>query len=185
MGNHDVNRINQEFDGDVDKYKMALTLIMTLRGIPQIYYGDEIGMLGDKGKGDGDIRRDFPGGWAGDEQNAFTSNGRTDVQNEYFDFTQKLLNWRKEKKAIHFGKTLHFSPINNVYVYFRYLPEHPDETVMVVLNNSDKDQKIDLERFSEGIQGHKKRMEIISGKEYDMNQAMEIGAKTGLVFELR
>jgi glycosidase len=185
MGNHDVNRINQEFDGDVDKYKMALTLIMTLRGIPQIYYGDEIGMLGDKGKGDGDIRRDFPGGWAADEQNAFTSEGRTDVQNEYFDFSQKLLNWRKEKKAIHFGKTLHFSPINNVYVYFRYLPEHPDETVMVVLNNSDKDQTIDLERFSEGIQGHQKGMEIISGQEYEMNQAMEIGAKTGLVFELR
>lgn len=185
MGNHDVNRINQEFDGDVDKYKMALTLIMTLRGIPQIYYGDEIGMLGDKGKGDGDIRRDFPGGWAADEQNAFTSEGRTDVQNEYFDFSQKLLNWRKEKKAVHFGKTLHFTPIDNVYVYFRYLPEHPDETVMVVLNNSDKDQTIDLDRFSEGIQGHQKGLDIISGQEYEMNQAMEIGAKTGLVFVLR
>src|SRR5690606_21222154 len=106
MGNHDVNRINQEFDGDVDKYKLALALIMTRRGIPQIYYGDEIGMLGDKAKGDGDIRRDFPGGWSGDSQNAFISSDRTELQSAYFDFTKKLLNWRKGKKVVHQGKTL-------------------------------------------------------------------------------
>ncbi|MDF0706496.1 MAG: glycoside hydrolase family 13 protein [Bacteroidota bacterium] len=185
MGNHDVNRINQEFDGDVDKYKMALTLIMTLRGIPQIYYGDEIGMLGDKGKGDGDIRRDFPGGWTGDEQDAFTSKGRTTKQNEYFEFTKNLLNWRKGKKAIHFGETLHFSPVDNVYVYFRYLPDNPNETVMVVLNNSNKDQKIDLARFEEGIQSHTKALEIISGMEYEINQNLDVAAKSGLVFELK
>ncbi len=182
MGNHDVNRINQEFDGDVEKYKLALTLIMTLRGIPQIYYGDEIGMLGDKGKGDGDIRRDFPGGWEGDAQNAFVSSGRTDLQNAYFDFSKKLLNWRKGSKAIHQGKTLHFAPQDNVYVYFRYLP---DETVMIVLNNSTKDQSIDLGRFSEGIKNHSKGMNIINGKEYSLDQPLKITAKTGWVFELR
>ena len=185
MGNHDVNRINEEFDGDLEKYKLALTLIMTLRGIPQIYYGDEIGMLGDKGKGDGDIRRDFPGGWQGDAQNAFVSSGRTDTQNDYFDFTKKLLNWRKGKKTVHIGKTLHFSPIDNVYVYFRYLPKSPDETVMVVLNNSTKNQTVDLGRFAEGINGHEKGLEIISGKEYSLNQTLDIGPKTGLVFELK
>ncbi|MGN7515381.1 MAG: glycoside hydrolase family 13 protein [Allomuricauda sp.] len=185
MGNHDVNRINQEFESDLDKYKLALTLILTLRGIPQIYYGDEIGMLGDKSKGDGDIRRDFPGGWPGDEHNAYTSDGRTVAQNKYFDFTKKLLNWRKGKPAVHFGKTLHFSPVNNIYVYFRYLPNDPDETVMVVLNNSDKDQKINLERFSEGMQGFNKGWEINSGAAYELNQTIEIGAKSGLIFELR
>lgn len=185
MGNHDVNRINQEFDGDIEKYKLALTLIMTLRGIPQIYYGDEIGMLGDKGKGDGDIRRDFPGGWEGDSQNAFTSNGRTDGQNEYFDFTKKLLNWRKEKEVVHIGKTLHFSPTDNVYVYFRYLPNNPQETVMVVLNNSTKNQTIDLDRFSEGIKGRKEGLDIITGKIHSMNQALEVRAKSGIVLELK
>lgn len=185
MGNHDVNRINQEFDGDIEKYKLALTLIMTLRGIPQIYYGDEIGMLGDKGKGDGDIRRDFPGGWEGDSQNAFTSNGRTDGQNEYFDFTKKLLNWRKEKEVVHIGKTLHFSPTNNVYVYFRYLPNNPQETVMVVLNNSTKNQTIDLDRFSEGIKGRKEGLDIITGKIHSMNQALEVRAKSGIALELK
>ncbi|SDQ55702.1 glycoside hydrolase family 13 protein [Flagellimonas zhangzhouensis] len=182
MGNHDVNRINQEFDGDVEKYKLALTLIMTLRGIPQIYYGDEIGMLGDKGKGDGDIRRDFPGGWEGDVQNAFVSSGRTNLQNEYFDYSKKLLNWRKGSKAIHKGKTLHFAPHDNVYVYFRYLPE---ETVMVVLNNSSKDQSIDLGRFAEGIKNHTKGLNIINGKAYNLEQPLEIDAKTGWVFELK
>ncbi|GLU44055.1 glycoside hydrolase family 13 protein [Allomuricauda sp. NBRC 101325] len=182
MGNHDVNRINQEFDGDVEKYKLALTLIMTLRGIPQIYYGDEIGMLGDKGKGDGDIRRDFPGGWEGDAQNAFIASGRTDLQNEYFDYSKKLLNWRKGSKAIHQGKTLHFAPQDNVYVYFRYLP---DESVMVVLNNSAKPQTIDLGRFSEGIKNHSKGINIINGEAYDLNLPLTIDAKTGWVFELK
>lgn len=182
MGNHDVNRINQEFDGDIEKYKLALTLIMTLRGIPQIYYGDEIGMLGDKGKGDGDIRRDFPGGWEGDAQNAFIASGRTDLQNEYFDYSKKLINWRKGNKAIHQGKTLHFAPHNNIYVYFRYLPE---ETVMVVLNNFAKTQTIDLGRFSEGIKNHSKGLNIINGKEYRLDQPLEIDAKTGWVFELK
>src|SRR5690606_2640709 len=93
MGNHDLNRINQEFEGNLDRYKLAFTLLMTLRGIPQIYYGDEIGMMGDKGQGDGDIRRDFPGGWPADPQNAFEASGRTELEKGYFDFSKKLLNW--------------------------------------------------------------------------------------------
>lgn len=184
MGNHDVNRINEELNGDVDKYKMALTLILTLRGIPQIYYGDEIGMMGSKSEGDGDIRRDFPGGWPGDVQNAFTVHGRTALQNEYFDFTKKLLNWRKGKRSIHFGKTLHYSPVDNVYVYFRYLPGHPKETVMVVLNNSTKIQTIELDRFSEGLLGSKTAREVISGKTYEIGKSLEIRAKSGLVLEV-
>jgi glycosidase len=73
-GNHDTNRINEIYQGDIDTYKMAMTLIFTTRGIPQIYYGDEIGMLGNRDKkGDGEIRRDFPGGWPGDTKNAFLS----------------------------------------------------------------------------------------------------------------
>ncbi|MCB0372572.1 MAG: glycoside hydrolase family 13 protein [Muricauda sp.] len=184
MANHDVNRINQEFDGDVNKYKLAITLLATIRGIPQIYYGDEIGMLGEKNKGDGDIRRDFPGGWQGDAQNAFTSSGRTDKQNDYFEYTKKLLNWRKGKQVIHKGKTLHFSPSNNVYVYFRYLPEKPDDVVMVVLNNSRNSQTIDLERFAEGIQNHASGTDVLSAMDFDLTQPLEIRPKSALVLEL-
>ncbi|HSP83963.1 MAG TPA: alpha-amylase family glycosyl hydrolase, partial [Gillisia sp.] len=81
-GNHDTNRINEIYDNDVDKYKLATTLVLTTRGIPQLYYGDEIGMRGDKGKGDGDIRRDFPGGWQGDSNNAFNQTGRDKLQED-------------------------------------------------------------------------------------------------------
>ncbi|RIV45410.1 glycoside hydrolase family 13 protein [Flagellimonas pelagia] len=184
MGNHDVNRINQAFDGDVNKYKLAITLLATLRGIPQIYYGDEIGMLGEKSKGDGDIRRDFPGGWPGDPQNAFLESGRTDGQKAYFDYTKKLLNWRKTKSVIHKGKTLHFSPMDNVYVYFRYFPENPNDAVMVVLNNSLKDQQIDLARFAEGIQNHQSGTDVITGQNVGLDKSLEIKAKSSLVLDL-
>ena len=78
-----------------DDFKMVFSILMTTRGIPQMYYGTEIMMGGEKSKGDGDIRRDFPGGWAGDEKDAFTAAGRTKEQNEVFDFVRTLLNWRK------------------------------------------------------------------------------------------
>jgi len=110
---------------------MGLALIATARGIPQLYYGSEIGMAGDKNKGDADIRRDFPGGWNGDTNNAFTKAGRTTEQNQYFDFTSKLFNWRKTNEAVHFGKMKHYIPDNNVYVYFRYTDT---QSVMVVMN---------------------------------------------------
>ena len=95
-GNHDTQRINEIYNSDIKKYKLAMTLIFTTLGIPQIYYGDEIGMTGNKEKrGDGDIRRDFPGGWKGDINNAFTAKGRTKKQNDNFNCTKKLLNFQK------------------------------------------------------------------------------------------
>ncbi len=181
MGNHDVNRINEIFKGDIKKYQLAMTLIATLRGIPQIYYGDEIGMRGDKSLGDGDIRRDFPGGWKGDTQNAFTENGRTELQKQYFDFTKKLLNWRKTKTAVHNGKTTHYAPENNVYVYFRH---NDSDSVMVIINNSDKDQQFPLERFRENLDGFTSGKDVISGKTFSLNGALSVPAKTSMILDL-
>lgn len=183
MENHDTNRFNQIYD-KLEDYKLGLSLILTVRGIPQLYYGSEIGMKGEKSKGDGDIRRDFPGGWKSDAQNAFTESGRTAEQKEYFDFTKKLLNWRKGNSAIHHGKTLHFVPQDNVYVYFRY-DENSGETVMVVLNNSEKDQSLEMKRFKEGIKNFKKGKDIISDKEIDLNNELEIKAKASMILELK
>ncbi len=104
--NHDTERWNEIFNADPNVYKMGLTLISTVRGIPQIYYGSEVGMRGNKEKGgDADIRRDFPGGWKSDKQNAFNPATQTTEQKEFYQFTQKLLNWRKGKDVIHTGKT--------------------------------------------------------------------------------
>ena len=178
--NHDTSRFNHIFP-KVEDYKLAMSLILTVRGIPQLYYGSEIGMAGDKGKGDGDIRRDFPGGWIGDSQNAFAASGRTKEQNEYFDFTKKLLNWRKTNEAIHNGKTLHYIPNNNVYVYFRYTD---NKRVMVVINNNKENQSLDLKRFSEGIKNFTKGKDIISDKDFDLKTNLSVPAKSSLVLEL-
>lgn len=182
-GNHDTNRINEQYNGDVEKYKLAMTLVLTTRGIPQLYYGDEIGMRGDKpAKGDGDIRRDFPGGWSGDEQNAFTQAGRTEMQNNYHSFTKKLLNFRKDSEVLHYGKLLQYIPENNVYVYFRY---NDKERVMVVINNNPEAQTLDLKRFTEGLAGATSGEDVISEKQVTLTDSLEISGKTSMVIELK
>ena len=180
--NHDTNRFNQIFP-KVEDYKLAMSLILTVRGIPQLYYGSEIGMAGDKGKGgDGEIRQDFPGGWAGDKNNAFTKSGRTSSQNEYFDYTKKILNWRKGNEAIHKGKTLHYIPNNNVYVYFRYTD---NKRVMVVINNNKETQNLDLKRFSEGLNNLTKGKDILSDKDFDLKTNLSVAGKSSLILELK
>jgi len=182
-GNHDTNRINQIYNGDLDKYKLAMTLVFTTRGIPQVYYGDELGMMGDKDtKGDGDIRRDFPGGWQDDDASAFTQAGRTDDQNDFYSFTKKLLNYRKNKEVLHFGKLMQFLPEDNVYVYFRY---NEKETVMVVMNNNSEDKEISLDRFAEGIKEHTSGTDILTGEGVNLSGKLKINAKSPMVIELK
>jgi glycosidase len=181
--NHDTERWNEIFNADSKAYKMGLTLLATVRGTPQIYYGSEIGMRGDKNKGgDADIRRDFPGGWKSDTQNAFHISGQTSEQKEFYQFTQKILNWRKGKDVIHTGKTTNYIPQDNVLVYFRY---NDKESVMVILNSNEKDQVIDLKRFAESLNGLSKGKEIISDRELSLQDSLTIPAKTSMVIELK
>lgn len=180
--NHDTNRFNQAYNKDFKKYQMAMTLLATVRGIPQLYYGSEIAMTGDKGKGDGDIRKDFPGGWNGDANNAFIKSGRTEEQQKFFDFTSKLFNWRKEKEVIHNGKTTHYIPENNVYVYFRY---NEKESVMVVMNNSNETQTFKTNRFAENIQNLQSGKDVLSGRNIDLKNEISIEAKSALILELK
>jgi len=181
-GNHDTNRINEIYQSDIDKYKLAMTLILTIRGMPQLYYGDEIGMLGNKSKyGDGDIRRDFPGGWEGDAQNAFAQNERTESQEDYHSFTKKLLNWRKNNEAIHIGLTLQFIPENNVYVYFR---STADASVMVIINNNLDSQTIDLSRFAEGLKDYTNGKDALSEMEISLKGELKIEGKKSMILDL-
>jgi len=181
-GNHDTNRINGNglYNGDLAKYKLAMTLVLTTRGIPQIYYGDEIGMAGNRDTdGDGDIRRDFPGGWNGDEINAFTK--PTDYQKGFQEFTKKLLNYRKNKEVIHNGKLLQYVPENNCYVYFRY---NDDSRVMVIMNNNPEEITLDLKRFKEGIENRKQGLDIISGDKIKLDKTLKVSGKTSLIIDL-
>ena len=180
--NHDTNRLNQIYKNDFKKYQLAMTVLATMRGIPQLYAGSEIGMAGDKGKGDADIRQDFPGGWKEDTNNAFLSSGRTELQKQYFDFTAKLFNWRKGKSVIHSGKLMHYIPENNVYVYFRY---NDAETVMVVINNNKDKQTIKLDRFKESIQQNATGTEVISGTTFDITKEIAVEGKSALILELK
>lgn len=180
--NHDTERWNEIFKADPGAYKMGLALISTVRGIPQIYYGSEVGMRGDKEKGgDADIRRDFPGGWKSDKQNAFNPAMQTAEQKQFYQFTQKLLNWRKGKNVIHTGKTKNFVPKDEVFTYFRY---NDKESVMVVINNNIKDQTLDLKYFEESLKGFSKGKEVISGKEFSLQNTLTVPAKTPFIIEL-
>lgn len=180
--NHDTDRFNNIYKNDFSKYQMAMSLIATIRGIPQIYYGSEIGMSGSKSVGDGDIRRDFPGGWNDDTNNAFSKSGRTAEQQKFFDFSSKLFNWRKNKEVIHSGKTTHYIPENNVYVYFRY---NENKSVMVVMNNNSEKQTFKTARFQESIKNYKSGKDVLSEKSFDLKKDIEIEGKSVLILELK
>ena len=179
--NHDTQRLNHVYS-NIKNYKLAMALLATIRGIPQIYYGSEIGMAGSKNLNDGDIRRDFPGGWKDDANNAFTSSGRTEIQKQYYDFSAKLFNWRKTKSVIHSGKTTHYIPENNVYVYFRH---NDAESVMVIINNSLEKQTIQTSRFNENIQNFKSGTDALTNAIFDVKNEISIDGKSVLILELK
>ncbi len=182
LDNHDLDRFYTSVGEDINKYKMGVGFLLTTRGIPMVYYATEILMPGHEHKGHGHIRKDFPGGWAGDKQNAFTKSGRTKAQNEAFDFMKKIANWRKTSKPVTEGKMMHFLPENNTYVYFRYTK---NESVMVVLNNHNTDSRtIKTDRFNEIMKGYSAGFEIISGKKVDISE-IKIPKKSIMIIELK
>lgn len=148
VDNHDTSRFykTEEETSNLNRFRQAMAFLLTMRGIPQIYYGTEILMAADKGEGDGYLRRNFPGGWQGDKVNAFHESGRTANQNEAFNYLRKLLNWRKGNEVIAKGSLKHFIPTNSVYVYERKLD---NKSVVVILNGSDSEKSIDLLPFRE------------------------------------
>ncbi|MBX9807346.1 MAG: glycoside hydrolase family 13 protein [Flavobacteriaceae bacterium] len=181
--NHDTNRINHVYQNDIGKYKMTMALLATVRGIPQLYYGSEIGMAGNKDEGgDAAIRQDFPGGWEGDTINAFTAAGRTQMQNEYFNFTSKLFNWRKTNSAVHFGKMTHYIPEDNTYVYFRY---NEKQSVMVLINNSKENKSIKTDRFSENIEKYKLGKDVLTDEIINLTKEISLKPKSVLILELK
>ncbi|WP_439129961.1 glycoside hydrolase family 13 protein [Polaribacter sp.] len=162
--NHDMSRIFTQLNGDIPNTKMALSVYLTLPRIPQIYYGTEILMDDFKKPGDhGLIRTDFPGGFKGDKINAFTGEGLQESQKNMQLFLKKFLNYRKNSKAIHDGKTIHFAPFMGTYFLFRIVK---DEVVVNIINKNNKPITIDLKRYKEiGLEG-KTVKNIISNEEF-------------------
>jgi glycosidase len=181
LDNHDLTRITTEVGGDAAKVKMGLGWLLTTRGIPQIYYGTEVLMTGDKSINDGWVRLDFPGGWEGDTKNAFTQEGLTAEEKETFEYTRKLANFRKQSSAIKKGKLMQYVPDDGLYVYFRY---DEKQTVMCVMNTSEKDKNFTAEFYSERTNGFKNMVDVITGKQNAINAVQGISAKQMLIFEL-
>jgi glycosidase len=182
LDNHDLTRIATEFGNDVNKVKMGIAWLLTSRGIPQLYYGTEVFMKGDKGKNDGWVRLDFPGGWNGDKKNAFTKEGLTDEEKDLQAYVKRFANFRKNASAIKSGKMMQFVPDDGVYVYFRY---DDKQTVMCVMNTNDKQSTISLDRFSERIQNFTKAYDVATGTEFTLDKTLSLGGKYVLVMELR
>ncbi len=183
LDNHDLTRFFTQTGMRPEIYRMALAFILTTRGIPQFYYGTEIVMQGDKNRGDGYLREDFPGGWEGDIKNVFSEKNLNTTEKEAYDFTKKLLNWRKGKDVIHTGKLKQYIPENNLYVYFRY---NTKESVMIILNNSENQNRtIRKERYLESMEGFTGGTDIISGRAINDLSSFEIAPKTAMIVELK
>ena len=163
LDNHDTSRFYAHPPKDakeLTRYKQALLFLLTVRGIPQIYYGTEIAMAADKGEGDGCLRRDFPGGWADDPKDAFTQAGRTAIQEEAFAYTRKLLQWRRGNEVIGKGTLKHFAIRNGIYVYERKYGSH---SVVVMMNGTGQEQMLDLSPYRE-VLPDKESTDLLSGE---------------------
>ncbi len=182
MDNHDMDRVFSVVDEDWKKLKMGFNWLMTLRGIPQLYYGTEVLMKNKKVNGDAAVREDFPGGWPDDKpkDNRFTKQGRNDNQDEAFEYLCRLANFRKNSTAITTGKTMQYIPKDGVYIYFRY---DNNQTVMVVANTSDKITKPDWSYYSERTKGFIQVRNVVSNKISYLNN-LEIEPHESYVLEL-
>jgi neopullulanase len=181
LDNHDMSRFYSVVNEDFDKYKAGMALLLTTRGIPQMYYGDEILMAGYDNP-DGLVRSDFPGGWKGDKDNKFTAEGRSKKENEAFNYVRTLANYRKNTPALQTGKLMQFIPERGVYVYFRY---DAAKTVMMIYNSNDKSSTLKTDRFSERMTGFTGATNIESGEQLSSLGSIEVPGKTTLVLELK
>ncbi|MBW8324987.1 MAG: glycoside hydrolase family 13 protein [Prolixibacteraceae bacterium] len=180
--NHDMSRFYTQLGENVDLLKMGIAYYATTRGIPQIFYGTEILMSNPGTEEHGVIRSDFPGGWNGDQVNAFTGTGLSAKQKDAQDYFRKVLNWRKTNSVVHSGELKHFAPENGIYVYFRY---NSSGKVMVVLNKNTLEKSLDTSRFSEVMEACTSGKEIISGKTIADLKNLQVPALSAIIIELK
>ena len=182
-GNHDIARLYSVVGEDLDLYKMAIAWLMTMPRIPQFYYGTEVLMTSaTKERNDASYRHDFPGGWQGDQVDAFTGAGLSPQQREAQAFVRKLVNWRKSQSVIHHGKMMHFGAENNTYVYFRY---DGAKKVMVALNKGRAQTVLPTARFAEMLKGVGSGVDVITGQTYRLDTALTLPARSAVILELQ
>ena len=178
--NHDTDRF-LENGKDTLALKQALALLLTINRIPQLYYGTEVLMNGTKEVTDGNVRCDFPGGFAGDKHNAFTAEGRTKAENAMFNWLSKLLKWRRNNMVITKGKQIQFIPYKGVYVIAR---QWNDQTILTILNGTSQPVTLPLDRYAEVIGNHQEAKDVISGRKVKLGSELQLKARDAKVIEL-
>lgn len=183
LANHDTPRYAQNVAqaNKENRYRQALTLLLTVRGIPQLYYGDELAMAADKSKGDGALRQNMPGGFPGDKVNAFTGENLTPLMQRTHDFTKKLLRWRQGSEAAKTGDFRHFTISQGVYVYSRTAKN--GRSIVVFMNGTDKPACVDLARYAE-VLPKPAATDVISGRTVRLDQGnLQMDVRGTLILE--
>lgn len=180
LDNHDTDRYLKEYPTELSGWKQGVVFLLTMPGTPQLYYGTELLMHGNKSKSDGDIRLDVPGGWPGDEINQFDKNGRDNIQNEAFDFMKKLLHWRQNNDVIAYGNMKHYVLQKGVYVYERSIE---NKKILVFMNGSSQQVEINLDRYAESIGERSEGKDFLSGRTIALGETLTLSPKEVLILE--
>ena len=181
LDNHDMSRFYSMVNEDINKYKAGMTLLLTMRGIPQVYYGTEI-LMKNYSNPDGLVRSDFPGGWKGDATNKFKAEGRTAAENDAFNHFRTLANFRKNSDALQTGKLMQYVPQDGIYVYFRYSDTN---TVMVIINTEDKEISLETSRFDERLGSATAATNIFTGETINQIKTIKVPAKGSMVLSIK
>ncbi len=183
LDNHDFSRFYTSMGENYSKYQSGIAFLLTMRGIPQIYYMTEVLGTGDAWPSHGNIRKDFPGGWPGDKTNKFSPAGRTTQEQAAYEYTRNLIKYRNTHPVLQTGKLMQFVPENSVYTYFRY--NGTDNPVMVILNTANDERALDTGRFAEMMQGRTAATDIATGKTITDLKSLKIPKNSPLVLELK
>lgn len=179
IDNHDTDRFLGN-GRDTLALKQALALLLTVKRIPQIYYGTEILMNGTKQVTDGNVRKDFPGGFPGDKRNAFTAEGRTQAENAMFNWLSRLLHWRQGNEVVTKGTMTQFIPIKGVYAINR---SYNGKNVLVVINGKKSDNTFSAARYAEVVPQGTVARDVTSGRKYDISHDFKLRPRQTLVLE--
>jgi len=182
LDNHDQDRFFSVIGEDMNKYKLGLGFLLTTRGVPQIYYGTENLTKSFKNPSDAEVRKDFEGGWVDDKVNKFLASGRTEKENEAFDFVKKLANYRKSSETLTTGKLTQYLPEDGMYIYFRHTA---DKTVMVIMSQNKEEKSLETTRFIENMHGYNSAKNIMTDVLIKDLKTLKIPANTFTILELQ
>jgi glycosidase len=181
LDNHDISRFYSVISENMDKYKSSLAWLLTCRGIPQLYYGDEIAMKGITSPNDGYVRRDFIGGWTSDSVNKFSITGRTQLEQTVWQYIATLANYRLSSSALTTGKMMQYVPEDGVYVYFRY---DSKQTIMVVMNTAKEEKKVSISKYAERTNGFNSMLDIYTKDSKPLSD-FSLGSYQAVIYELK